>query len=218
MKMALIQNRKKAIADMAEIDPEIVEKIKPIQEQPEIVAASEKFHGLDEQLKAVVKQIDVYYHGQEEPNGPIPSAETDATEILQGKPASELTGQSRDTSWQNLQRQRIALEKAIEMQKYAISELYCRLIREGCEAIRPIAVKFVGALIEDFEQLAADIEAAEKFFAFLNHRGYEESRRPAGFSTTTFEKLIYYGGIGSLWSLRYWIEKRREIWGLETKK
>jgi hypothetical protein len=211
-----IENRKKAIADFAKLDPAICEKILPLKEQPEMISEFEKLTKLKNELLAVERKISVFYN-RPSPAIPIPSAVADAAALLAGKP---LEGQSVDTERQNLCRQRDGLAKAIEILRSRILETESKLIQEGCEKLLPVVQKYVGDTIKAFEELETALKNQEKFFEFLSYKGFRQGLRPSGWQTTDYEKIILFGfgGLSNLWSLPFWIEQRKKTWKLDGDK
>ena len=213
MKTAVIQNRKAAVANFEAIDPKIAGQIKSISENPAMIAATAKLEGLKTELKGIEKQISQFYEGPSR-GEPIASPEKDAQAILSGVAVAELTGQSVDSEKRNLIRQRDALLSAIQMQTETIREINSRLIREGCKELEPVARKYIEATIDAFESVRKALQNQEKFFAFMNQRGYSTGLRPGHWQTWPFELQTLYGGVCSL---EFYLEQRRKVWGLQTK-
>jgi translation initiation factor 2 beta subunit (eIF-2beta)/eIF-5 len=214
-KMAMVQNRKKAVLEFAALDEKVCAKIKPMRDNPLLVAERKRLSDFEIQLKEVEKKISLHYEGMPTPDS-IHSVEKDAAAILAGTPLVELAGQSRDTEKQILIRQRDALLRVVSIQREKIIALESKLITDVCEnELRPYAEKYVKAVIESFEKLKTSLENQEKFFALLSFHGYTEGLRPAGWWTMPCEKIILFGGIGNLSSLAFFIEQRRKVWGLD---
>jgi hypothetical protein len=215
MKTMVIQNRKAAVANFEAIDPKVASQIKQIYEHPDYVEAQVKLAGLKTESAGIEKKISLFYSGPCAGSGSIPSPEKDGAAILAGTPVTELAGQSKDTELKNLHRQRDALLKAIEMQNSEIQQLTSRLIREGCELLEPFARKYIEATVAAFEAVKKALENQEKFFTFINQRGYATNLRPGHWQTWPFELAVLYGGVCSL---DFYLEQRRKVWGLDEKK
>jgi hypothetical protein len=215
MKTAQITNRKKAVADFAELNPKIAAQVQSIKEHPEMIAACEKWQDLQKQLADLRKQLSLGFEGLPMPPN-MHSIESDAEEVLAGKPAAELPGQSRDTDLQNLRRQEQALARAVEVARSEIQTLDGKLIGTECEKLRPIALRYVEQTFEAFELLRECLERQEKFFTFLSFKGYTQGLRPSGWESTGFEKSLLFGGLG-IPCLKFYIELRRKVCHLDKK-
>jgi hypothetical protein len=215
MKTAQITNRKKAVADFAELNPKIAAQVQSIKEHPEMVAACQKWQDLQKQLADLHKELSLGFEGSPGATS-VHSVEKDAGEILAGKAPAELAGQSVDTNRQNLRRQEQALERAAEIARSEIQTLDGKLVRAECEKLRPIALRYIEASLESFELLRQNLEKQERFFNFLACRGYTEGLRPSGWGSTDFEKHLLFGGLG-VPCLTFFIEQRRKVWHLDKK-
>jgi len=216
MKIRQIFDRKKAVGEMAELDPKVAAQVHSIKEHPDMLVASKKWVNLKSQLDDVRKELSKGYEGSPMATS-IHSVQNDAEEILAGKSPAQLPGQSRDTERENLQRQRAALERAVEIARSAIQTLDGKLIRTECERLRPIALQYVQRTLESFELLRQNLEKQERFFNFLACKGFTEGLRPSGWASTGFEKNLLFGGL-SVPCLAFFIEQRCKLWKLDGEK
>ena len=206
-------SRKKKIAEFEQLNPEIAKQIPSIHEHPELVAACKKRDDLKDKVKKIRSILNFDYRGPEGETM-IASAEKDAAAILDGVAPEKLPGQSTESSRKILARQLTALETAITMQECQISEVYTRVIREGCDKLEPIAMQFIKNTIEAFEKLKTCLEAQEVFFQFMARQGYDEARRPkAVWRSWPFEQQVLYSTIEHS-SLAYYLDQRRKSIGL----
>ena len=176
LKTKQVFDRKKAVAEMAELDPEFAAQVRTIHDEPEMVVLNEKISSLEKQLKDVRGKI--YEH-----RGEIESiirqydSQADAEALLRGE---ALQDQSRDTNIQNLRRQEQAFARAIEILIDERRMLEQALIKRNCEKLRPLIMPFLVDTIKALENVQKFLENQEKLWAFLSHKGYTANFRPAG--------------------------------------
>jgi len=206
----MVFSRKK---ETAEIDGELIAEISRlnIRQAPEYIAAVENNKKLKADLAATEEELRNLYNAYSPP-GKAMSREDDAVKLLAGEP---LQGESRDTLRQNLQRKIAGLRGAVDMSLQEIIKVELRLALEICEKLSPAMIEMESETLEIFDELEERLEKMDVLYQAFSRAGMGEDRREGHWRLTPFEMQLLHGG--SFPTLRWFIDQRRESWGLKAK-
>lgn len=186
-------------ADFAGKNPKIAKLIQPVQEHPDMVTAMGQLASLKEKLAPISEKI--FSLG----NRKADSSE-DAQRVLDNKPLK-----SQAVSLQDLNRQKAAVERAIQIQTQNIQEIELALIRSGVKEIASLAEGYAKDTIAAFDACKAAIIEQMLFFNYLMRKGYSPGKLPAAWTVTPYERNF-------LNTIDYFLDGRRAAWKFESKK
>ncbi len=154
------------------LDPKGARSIPDLRQAAEILEARSKLEELEGQLVTVKAEI---VEAEKRPDRPRTGADIDALQILDGKP---LDRQLPVGDLAELRRRRVALERAVELQREALGEITRRAAQGAIAQLGPLARKYAVAAVEAMDRLEDALEALNSFFSFLSTRGFKPGLLP----------------------------------------
>ena len=183
---------KNPIEQFEKLEPD-AKKIRHISEHQEIREIDQKKTDLEQQLKEVLAKLNDCYVGFASPSQRH-SVDEDAKAILSGTPLDELPGQTVDSKKANLARQKDALEKSVAMVEQQKRHAEREIIQRAYIEIEPFSEKYVGAVIDAFENLKVQLENLNILIWFLRSKGFNPL--PEGVTIWPYEQRLINGGGG----------------------
>ena len=219
--IVVMRGRKQSIIEFEKLSPGLGDSIPSIDEKPELVTANGKLREIEEQAREAERKLNSYYEpfSEKGQSAALPTVESDAQKILNGVAIATLPTKTEENQRQILVRQRDVLKQAFEIQKDNIRLLKAKLIREGCKELEPVARRFMADTVAGFESVLQALRRQEVFFRGLNQKGYETGYCPTHWQSIPYEIMVLYGcGAIGLTSLEYYLQNRKNVWGLEDAR
>jgi hypothetical protein len=202
---------KDAVEKFVKLDPKAAERICLVNTHPEVVAMNEKISRFENKLLEIKQTLQDLYEGVQQ-SGSRYSTDEDVKMLLSDTPPEQLPGMVYDTTKQNLWRQRLGIEKALEVLQQQRRELYHRVAIQGCEKFVDINKKYLGNLLDGYELLKRKIVELKTFYDFLTVMGYPSEHRLDGWQTWPIDEQFLTGG-PMVKQVDWMIETRRKALG-----